>query len=1224
MSRKNWLFCILIFASIFSFVFSCDMSFIENVASDDEKDEDVISDDEKDELERTGHFLKIINMPSNTQITNISSVQIANSVSTIAKFNDKIIWLYNENDSCTLYIPLVYNDNTEFTETGSFYVAFEILVDAVTIYRVTLPDKFLVPFINGQGTVDANDLPGSSKIISDDEKDELERTGHFLKIINMPANTQITNVSSVQIANSVSTIARFVNRSIWLYNESDSCTLYIPLVYNDDTEFAETGSFYVAFQIIIDALTMYRVKLTDMFLVPFVNGRGTVDINNLPLTPANNDNNVLTYAEKEELERTGRFLKIINMPLHTQSTNVFSAQIANSSSTIGGYNNTENVWLFIENNSYTLYIPLVYNDNTEFTETGSFYIALEIHVDVLTIYSVNLSDRFIVPFVNGRGTIDGLSLPSREAPPINYSYLTISNLPANLSPQNISNVTVHNQTTQVAYCSDYSLVEVFLDGGKATVRIPLFQNNSHNFFTQTGSFIISFEINVDASTRFIASFNDQILVSFVNGNGYFNIDNVPEKNVPVPYLSITGLPQHTEKWHISNVAVYNMVTVVASCTNINNIVISKNANYTAAQIPLSSGNGYFQDSGFFIITFTVNVDAVTQIAYTQRDGLMLQFVNGSASFDFLSSFGYFDAEMVNPADTAAPRIRNNSSFEIGGIIHRVTNDTPINSHPPSYSCVLYIYAYLLDNSVYYEYSSQTPSYNATKKGYYLNGKRALWKMIFIHDTGQFLFKTYVADSFAQLNTAVISNAACDSIVSSLPPLHSLSGADNPASATYTLQPGAYVVKLAGAGGGGGSGAVRDSTISGSSSGGSGGSIIEIITIKTPVTFTAFTGSGGYAAPAPAPSGAFLISATINYISLNRNTQISGFVYSDSVLPQFIYPAVGSSGSPFFDNSPFPAASEEEKRSLPFPAASGGGGGGGGSGTFLYSSAGEYFLVAGGGGGGSGASWLTPGGGGGTGGAIGPGGGGGAAGYFQQSFKSNVAMTAVGGHGGAGGGLNGGSAGQCTGLTSNRAGGSAVAGVLYSNNSIPGGNGTPSYTASSFTPPNNISFLRYHTFLAQGEISPHSGTLSDLPAISFSSMSYAISGDSGPGGNAADVSFLSGSPLYWSNTNYDGASVHGEGGSPPALNAVSITGSFNTGSEWMYGTFDTFGSLIPQGSITATSTFSLTPLNLSNGVNGKDGGNNRGPSRGGGAPGGIVVNSMPSDGEDGSLVIYKIY
>ena len=1277
-------------------------------------DSNDLTDDERDELERTGHFLKIINMPLHTQITNVSSVQIANSVSAIARFVSRSIWLYNETDdsgesgSCTLYIPLVYNNNTEFTETGSFYAAFQIIVDAVTAYRVALSDLFLVPFINGQGTVDILTLPGTAagddnNVLTEGERDELERTGHFLRIINMPANTQVTNVSSVQIANSVSAIARSVNSNIWLFNETGSVTLYIPLVYNNNAEFTQTGSFYAAFQIHVDAVTAYRVALSDLFLVPFVNGQGTVDILSLPAAPADNDNNVLTGAERAELERTGRFLKIINMPLHTQSTNVFSAQIANSSSAIAKFNDSEKVWLFQENSSYTLYIPLVYNNNAEFTETGSFYVAVEILVDVLTVYRVSLSDRFTVSFINGRGTANARSLPSREPPPIAYSYLTISNLPASLSPQNISSVAVHNQAAQVAYCSDYSLVEVSLSGGNAAARIPLFQYNSQNFFTQTGSFYVSFAINVDAVTvyrvglsdkflvqfingqaavdvnslpvyvpdsvdpsylvihnlpanislqnisnvavhnqagsvascsnystvqisvsdnravariplsydnsklffaetgifyvsfdinidvdiRFLVTVDDRVRVSFLNGSGFLDIENIPA-NI-VPYLTIHGLPYYTTARQITNISVYNLAGSVASCRNYNEIIVFRDNGYVTARIPLSSSDGgNFLNTGRFAVSFTVNVDVETQISFSRGDNLVLNFSDGSAVFDYVSTFGHFDAQLTA---AAKPTIERGSSFDLNGYRHTVSSDLLINAYVPPESCILYLYAFRVDSDVYYEFSKTVPEYNANRRGYYNGLKRALWKMIYLYDVDQYLFKTYVADDFSQLGTAVISSASFNSFSSGRSAHYSLSGSGNPAAADVTLQPGVYVIRLSGAGGGGGYGAVSGSAVTGSSSGGSGGIVHEIVTINSAVSFTAYAGSGGSAAPAPAPSGAFAVTATKNIETHPNETTYD----------------TGEPEGSYTDQAVSNAVSINVLGNFSISAVSGGGGGGGGSGAFLYSSNG-YFLCAGGGGGGSGASYLTPGGAGGTGGAIGPGGGGGAAGYLQQRFKLEIVMTAEGGHGGSGGGLGGGNGGQCTSSSSNR-NGAAGSALLYSNSASASSGGTASFSSSAFNVPSSlISKLTFTTSRWNGTQTVTNSWLSDFPSVSFSYMSYTISGSSGNGGGSAAVFYLSG-PQAWLNAD----AVHGIGGTPRPLVSNTVSGSFTHVTNNWNSSSHQFAS---------TVIFSLG--NINGGQNGSDGGNNRTSERGGGAPGGGVSSSRPSGGSAGSITVYKIY
>ncbi len=177
---------------------ACDMTYIDR-NNDDSSNEGsrTITEDERDEYEKTGRFLKIINLPLNTQIKNVVSVEVANSASTIASLNenDVIRILKEAGGSCTVYLPLVYeDDNSEFTETGSFFTAFSIHVDAVTSYTVNLSDKLIVSFVEGRGSLDINDLHnenGGGSVITDDEKEEYEKTGRFLKITNLPLNTQI-------------------------------------------------------------------------------------------------------------------------------------------------------------------------------------------------------------------------------------------------------------------------------------------------------------------------------------------------------------------------------------------------------------------------------------------------------------------------------------------------------------------------------------------------------------------------------------------------------------------------------------------------------------------------------------------------------------------------------------------------------------------------------------------------------------------------------------------------------------------------------------------------------------------------------------------------------------------------------------------------------------------------------------------------------------------------
>ena len=1552
-------FFALIFLMVTSLITTtCDMTFVSPSPEDRE-----ITQNEREELEKNGRFLKITHMPVNIQITNVASVSVANSVSTIARRNQNDhLRVFRDTDTSTVYIPLVYNDDSEFTETGSFYVAFTIHVDALVSYIVTLTDKVVVPFTDGRGELDVRTLPVSGQgnltpELTETDRDELEKNGHFLKLTYMPLHTQIANVSSTQVANSAAAIARLnQNDHVRIFRNTDTSTVYLPLIYNNDSEFTETGSFYVALTVHVDALVSYIVTLTDKVVVPFTNGRGELDVRTLPVSGQGNSTPELTENERNELEKNGHFLKLTYMPLHTQSANVASVQIANSVSSVATIDKNQSIRIFRETDTSTVYIPLVYFDNTEFIDNGSFYTAFSIHVDAVTSYVVTVTDKILVPFVDGRGKLDVRTLPyggivasdrryltiynlplyllpqnvsnvsvnnrygpvahcedyslvnvstfngsstvsiplsfvnstnsvftgtgsfyiafdlfldalthytvtandlvlvyffngngyldindlitsraaehryltitnlpanllprnvanamiqtqtgplarvesydlievfpaqnnttsariplyyisppevfsasgdyfvvldinidantrytvtaqdrimvsfldgngsfdindfivSRTAehryltitnlpsnmlaqnvsnvtirnqsgavaqcedynflavsvsagkasvriplvftnppamftgtgnfiitfninidantsytvtsqdnvqvsftngngtfditnipvtPPPERRYLTITNLPSNMSAYNISTVQVHNQAGPVAQCNNYNLIEVSVSDGKASVLIPLVFTNSSSMFTGTGNFIISFDINVDAETRYLITKSDNVQISFNNGNGSLDINNIPQPQTP--YLTINELPFHTTKGHISDVSVYNLAGQVAQCSNYNNIVITRNNDYATVMIPLSSssGNGYFHDTGRFAVSFSVNVDIDTQILFRQNDGVYLQFTDGSAVLDIMSTYGFFSADLVNPSDAAAPIIKQGSIFEVDGYRHTVANNVNMAnySNPSAESCILYLYAFRAGSIVFYEYSKTAPTYNMAKNGWYKdNGsKRALWKMIYLYNSNppQFLFKTYINNDFPHLGTTVLTNDLDYSqIISSGHVSKSINGANNLPPETVTLDPGLYVIELKGAGGGGGY------VYNGMSSGGSGGSVREIINLNAETSFTAFTGSGGGNAPPAPTSGSFNIVTTKNYYSYYTYLWDSHDPSSQRYMGNELHST---------DTILQTVTSANINNTM-----SGGGGGGGGSGTFLYCSSENYLLLAGGGGGGSGGSYLTPGGAGGAGGSVGPGAGGGGSGWLSQisdvetnDIKGN--WVSSGGAGGSGGGYGGGSAGVVAGN-----GGEAQL-LLEPNVWRSGGSGTASYFDSDFSVLSGIPFLRYtnftHTANSSGGTNSANGSSESTEKIVSVRTTFSVSGNSGSGGHTAAISYLSG-PQAWLNTNDAG----GNGADALPLNPVSVTGtitpngSYDTVNPQYTGNNSgpgTNNSNWNNSGTNASDTKFASDLTLSigaarDGQPGSAGGNNRTTTRGGGSESGLP----------GTIIIYKI-
>ena len=1326
------------FAVLLTVFLSCDMVYI----TDENEDESSsgggreISDHERDHLEKTGRFIKLTNMPLNTQVQNIFSAQVANSASVIGKLNTNnefFIYRNTSENSAIVYLPLVYNDNSEFMETGFFYTAFSIHVDAITTYIIEIPDKFLVHYINGRGTLDIRTLPVSGSIdanlISGKEKDELEKTGRFIKFTYMPLNTQSSNIISVQISNSVSVIGKYnKNNKISVFRENDLNTVYVPLVYNDDTEFVENGAFFIAMTIHIDAFTKYVINVSDNVIVLFTEGRSTLDIRTLP--------------RQEPPSSDMRFLTVFNMPPNITAQNVSNVAVHNKFGPVAECADYSLVEVFTSGGKSTVIIPIVfYGSNSAFSCTGSFYVSFEIFVDALIHYSVSPSDNLIVSFIDGNGYLDIDDLPSVSQ---NYRYLTIYNLPSNLSAYNISNVFVHNQAGVIAYCSDYSLVDIFhvdddgnsvaqvplfyqkintvfietgsyfisfdinvdastrylvtkddqihvsfingngylniedtlssyryltiynlppnlsvrnissvlvhnqievvaycsdyslidffqVDDGKSVVRIPLFYQNLNTSFAETGSYFVSFDINVDASARYLVAKDDQINVSFISGDGSLDINNIIKPSASVSTIIIKGLPYHTTKSHFSNIGVFNLVSQVARCPDNNSIVISKEGEYAAAEIPLYAVNGkeYFQGNGKFLFTFTVNVDIENQISYNNDDKLSLVFNNGSSFLDLSLSIGSFNGFLVNPADTAAPRIKAGTSFDIDGFIYTVPVETAINSVLPSLTSVVYIYASRVNNSsvVVFEYSTVAPVYVKGKEGYYNGDKRALWKMLYLIDNNiHFLFKTYVADNFPQFGNYITSNSLN---TSSFKSAYSLSGTANPSNRTVTLDSGIYLVRLTGAGGGGGYGFFNNGTVSGSSAGGQGGIITEILTLNAAAAFTVFTGSGGTAASASAINGNF----DFRSVALLRYKIFGGVADNALVLMSHLITE--------------PQSYKILEAGINYGSISGGSGGGGGSGSFIYSDKG-YLLAAAGGGGGSGGSFLTPGGAGGAGGSIGSGAGGGSAGYLSQSSPEflynnhqNISViiniprsnfTSSGGYGGKGGGYNGGAGGTGSDLNPNRNGNNGSVQIFPESINFPesfsfNGSNSSSYTLGSIDP--NI-------FITEWEI-PNQYALY-TPTVSGSPLHYTVPFDAfgaskvlsrkidaSAGGSGGATAFISSINL-----------ANGIGANAPVLKPFFYTQcdigydlmDFNNNFNYLISIF--VDDFVNNNKVKNFKTYYPTINGYyslgtgSNGLSGGSGGNNRNSTRGGGAQGGSVVSNIPTDGAAGSVVIYKIY
>jgi len=1155
-------------------------------------------------------YLTVKGLPTNAAGHHVSKVSVYNSAAPVAVCRDyKLVSVFKDADSSSFLIPLSsVSDGSFFQDSGKFLVSFEINVDIDVQIVFSRSDGLTLQFTNGSAEIDlkkyvktySDDFspnPISGIELSETDKDRLEKTGHYLKLVNMPENTQAPNFFSLSVANSSSPIAKLNNSAISIYRENDSCTVYLPLVYNDNNDFIETGAFYVSFVIHVDAVTKYVLDSSDKFLVYFIYGRGLADVNDLnsdsSIIPQITDNE-LNETQRDDLEKTGHYLKFVNLPANTLAPNFFSASVSNSSSSVAKFGNS-GIFIYRENDSCTAYLPLVYNDNNDFLETGAFYVSFIIHVDAVTKYVVDSSDKFLVYFVQGRGQADVKNIPSKSVITEEPRYLTVSNLPPSASVNSFKGASVLTQAGTVAV-GDCTLTVLSSVNGKITAKIPLRNNSINQNFIETGAFYVSFDIIVDVDNRYTVTPDDKVKISFVNGNGFIDVKNIPSK--PVPYLAIKGLPLNASKHHITNVNVYNLAGSVASCSDHNNILTDKENNLLTFLVPLSSSNGgYFLDSGRFAVSFTVNVDIDTKIEYAQKDNLILQFTDGSAVFDVNSFFGFFNAELFNPFDNNVPVIRSGSSFDVNGKRCTVNGNLTVQAPSPNSSCVLFLYVFYLDGEFIYEFSVTVPSYNSSRRGWYNGSKRALWKMIYLNNTNppMYLFKTVIADDFPHLNKFTLTyNNDYSQLTAQKPVSKSINGSSDPPPETFTLNPGVYVVELKGAGGGGGT------TYYGKSNGGNGGKIMEILTLNSPTTFTAFTGSGGKDASSVSTSGVFNIVTKKNYYT---------YTFSFS----HIYDPIYHASSAFIDTVTVSCPSGTNI----YGGMYGGGGGGGGSGSFLYSPDAKYLLVAGGGGGGSGSSFLTPGGAGGAGGSFGPGAAGGFSGSMFESSSDGPGdyYSVPSSIGGAGGGFNGGVAGGS---------GINAEAFIFSNSWQSGGANAASYSSSDLSiPDGSIPYLYISTTYA------HENTYSFVLVTEQSAhkiitvcTSFTFSGDSGKGGDAAAISYPSGHENDWLNT----LNVAGNGANSPSLPFISWSGTIKpdgTGDTVNTAPITYSSSYAGSGPGTYRSTWntsdpSFTKITLTllatSGKDGSSGGNNRNSTRSNGSPSRTA----------GSVTIHKIY
>jgi hypothetical protein len=683
-------------------------------------------------------------------------------------------------------------------------------------------------YVNDPVSSDPNDSDSNySGILTEEERDEYEKNGHFLKLICMPDNTQVSNFFSVQVSNSVSPIGKLdLKKSISFYkdNESSTKTFYLPLAYSDDSEFLETGSFFTSFTIHVDAVTNYIVETSEKLLINYIDGRGVFDIRNIPSLNHNINISCLT---------------LINLPTHIIPNNVSNVFISNQTGKIATCNNINGIIMEDHELTSTIKIPLVYtSSNQRFEETGAFFVSFDLNVDAFIRITVLESDKLSVNFVKGNALLD-VSLIGGDP---SVSSLTISNLPSNTQKNHFSNVFVYSTAGKVAECSEYKEIMVFRESsGSVSAIIPLsYCNNDDNrkdYFSDSGVFAVSFTISIDFLTQIIVNLNNNLTLNFIYGSAFLDASLIPLEP-PLPYLTIKNLPPNTYKHNLSNVFLYNSVNTVAKCSDYNEILIAKDSDSITANIPLvyNSKDEYFRDSGTFIVSFSLYLDIHYQIIKNREDGYTVYCINGSGTVDLSNDSGFFSGGLTNPDDLNAPIVKRGTIFEMNGSYYSLNADTAVVSTSFPATCLVYVYASLAAGKIEFECSTTPPVYDSFKKAYYNGLKRALFKFIYIRDSvNRYFAKRLFTESFSNLSycTAVFPGFPSQGLT-----LHySLSGSGNPIPQTETLQEGAYVFLLTGAGGG-----------NSSKSGGSGGIVSDLIIITKNTSFTFYTGQGGNSAP----------------------------------------------------------------------------------------------------------------------------------------------------------------------------------------------------------------------------------------------------------------------------------------------------------------------------------------------------------------------------------------
>jgi hypothetical protein len=893
------------------------------------------------EMERNGHYLRLYHIPAGTRPEFVSGLSVSDGSSAVAAADQHTSAIVVQDGSFSnAYLPLVSSNGGSFTRTGAFFAAFSIRVDALTAIAVSLQDNVIVNFDTGRGELDIEHLirehPDVITQIPDpvveEEIDAIINAGGYVRFHNLPYNASKYSFTQVSVDDDLSAVAKPADYDAVAVRKSGlTAEAFVPVNFvRGGLPFSETGLFIISFTINISVGN--RIIVLPSYLprplYQFQDGAASVDVSFLPHPPVLPP--IITHC-----------LTIGGLPADTSPAvfaNVFVHNAAGVTAKCPDYNRIYTAPL--GGASYAV-IPLVYDNNQsyndkDFAETGNFIVTFAAYPDADHVIIVTPDNNCRAGFSNGSALLD-----VSDIPPVPRRTLSITGLPANTQATNVSDVFVYNQAGEVAQCPDYALVQaVSAYDDSVTLRVPLVYSagqSKDRMFVESGPFYVSFDVNPDALTRFLLVEADRISANFSDGNGSFNVANIPQPP-PVPYLTIVGLPNNIAPGNFSNVFLYNAAGKVARQADPNDysILISRNGDSATAMIPLVYNDGsreFFLDSGPFIVSFTAHIDANTAVIKEQADALTVSFINGSGTLDVAGDRGFASVSLTNPGDSnfAPPIIKAGSVFEMNGSYERVAANTGVQAASFSTTRLVYVYAVKNAGNLSFVYSTTAPTWNASKNAWYNGDNRALFKLLFIRDTeDKFAAKTYIADDFTPFKYYTLDNA--NYTTQSRNPVYSLDGLYNSPSLSYTPAEGWYLIELTGAGGGGGSGLYNTGRYGGKA--GNGGYVAELVYLPNSA-LTVYAGSGGSGA------GSYMNSSDCS--------------------------------------------------------SQGTGGGGGGAGSFVFSLD-NYLLCAGGGGGGGGIGPKGGGGGGGAGGSVGGGGGGGGGGCNNDRDGS---WGGIGGGAGAG-------------------------------------------------------------------------------------------------------------------------------------------------------------------------------------------------------------------------------